>query len=57
MLSKYTVEVERTYRSTIKMVANNRQQVMRDAQKLAERSHDSLIEVHVRIVGAEKAKA
>lgn len=48
----YTVEIERTYRTTISIKASSRKQAMRDVQGIAERGHEhgDLAQINVRIL-------
>lgn len=48
----YTVEIERTYRTTFSIKASSRKQAMRDVQRIAERGHEheDLAQINVRIL-------
>ena len=48
----YTVEIERTYRTTVSIKASSRKQAMRAAQGISERGreHGALAQINVRIL-------
>ncbi len=51
MMKEYTVEVERTYRATVKVAGGSREQAVSSAQRLTERGRMDLSEVRMHIVG------
>lgn len=59
MMKRYTVEIERTYRTIVSFKASSRKQAMRDAQGIAELGHEygDLAQINMRILDAADGRS